>query len=473
MPSRKTPAIFRAGYFGTYDSLLTAILFLAIALTCSLSPMQSDTWWQLRAGRDMWASGRVLLTDTYSHTAAGTFWLNHEWLAEVVFYALYRMGGYGLLTMFCAALIAGGWMLSWTMSRGPVRAAFVLFLTAMVASSGWWEPRPHAFSLLFIPLMLFLLDRQKEKWLPLLFLVWAQCHGGVLLGLALLGVGLAARVVVSRDSWRRAAIVLAGCALAMTATPLGLHFWTEIPRSLSRINQYTLDEWMRPEFSELQMLPFWGIGSIYVIALARRFRQLRFLSPADATLHACALTLLAGALSAVRNVGPFLMLALPALTRLWYAASVGVASEPSNRVENRRLNGALIVFAVVAVMLTLTVAYRDAWPRLKWQPLPDAAIGALRECPDNLYNRYDEGGYLLWFAPERRVFLDGRQDPFPPALVHEHIEMETGRRGYQETFARHGIRCAFLPVASPVASLLERDRWQVLYRDPEWVVFRK
>ncbi len=32
----------------------------------------------LRAGRDMWASGRVLLTDVYSHTSYGAFWLNHD-----------------------------------------------------------------------------------------------------------------------------------------------------------------------------------------------------------------------------------------------------------------------------------------------------------------------------------------------------------------------------------------------------------
>ncbi len=55
----------------TLDALATTLFFLTIVLAASLSPMASDTWWQLRAGADMWASGRVLLTDTYSHTAAG------------------------------------------------------------------------------------------------------------------------------------------------------------------------------------------------------------------------------------------------------------------------------------------------------------------------------------------------------------------------------------------------------------------
>ena len=95
--------------FFTFDRLLTALVFLAIVVACGLTPMQTDTWWQLRAGRDMWLSRSVLLTDVYSHTAYGTFWPNHEWLAEVVFYGLLEAGGLPLLTLFAAGLIVGGW----------------------------------------------------------------------------------------------------------------------------------------------------------------------------------------------------------------------------------------------------------------------------------------------------------------------------------------------------------------------------
>ena len=95
---------------GTYDHLLTALLLLIIFLTCGLTPMQSDTWWQLRAGKDMWLSRSVLLHDVYSHTASGAFWLNHEWLAEVIFFGLYSRGGLAMVTVFCAALISAGWM---------------------------------------------------------------------------------------------------------------------------------------------------------------------------------------------------------------------------------------------------------------------------------------------------------------------------------------------------------------------------
>jgi hypothetical protein len=107
--------------------------------------------------------------------------------------------------------------------------------------------------------------------------------------------------------------------------------------------------------------------------------------------------------------------------------------------------------------------------RLQWSPLPEASLQALDRCPDNLYNRYDEGGYLIWFARNHRVFLDGRQDPYPVSLVHE--QMRTEQSGdYVSTFSRYHIRCAYLPTASPVAARLATIGWMTLYRDRNWIV---
>jgi hypothetical protein len=455
----------RIARFCTYDTLLTTVVFLAIVAACGLSPMQTDTWWQLRAGRDMWASKRVLLSDVYSHTAYGAFWPNHEWLSEVIFYVLYVTGGLGLLTLFSAALIAAGWAFTWKMTRAPVEDRCFWIGLALIPAAGWWEPRPHAFSLLFIPLMFYLLVREKLLWLPIVFVIWANVHGGVLLGWVLLGAGLTAQVFVDRRRWRKSLAVLLACAAAMTMTPLNVHFWTEIPKSLARINQYTLDEWKRPTFGELVLLPFWGFAAVLVAAFVRHRARLMTASAGDAALCAGALVLLPGALSAVRNVGPFLMIGIPALAFLLQRRPPRVASE-----QRPLLNLAFIAVATLAVTGTLGWAYLNEVPRLRWHPVPAGAVAALRQCPDNLYNRYDEGGPLLWFVPEKRVFLDGRQDPFPQDLVKEHIALETGQTGPETVFERHGIRCAYLPRISPVFERLTADGWKPIYADRRWVV---
>jgi hypothetical protein len=126
--------------------------------------------------------------------------------------------------------------------------------------------------------------------------------------------------------------------------------------------------------------------------------------------------------------------------------------------------------AIVAVTATLGFAYRKEIPRLRWRPISEGGVAALRQCPGNLYNRYDEGGALLWFVPERKVFLDGRQDPFSEQLVLEHIRMETLDGAYANAFAKYNIQCAYLPLISPTAARLRANGWKTLHEDHSWVV---
>jgi hypothetical protein len=458
----------------TLDTLATTLFFLTIVLAAALSPMASDTWWQLRAGADMWASGRVLLTDTYSHTAAGAFWPNHEWLSQVIFFGVYRLGGLPLLSLFAAALIVTAWIITWHLAGGPVLRRLAILLPALVPASEHWAPRPHAFSLLFLPLAVWLILRRRYFWLIPLFFVWANCHGGVLLGLVVSAAALAAALFHEPQDARAGtlktiALALAGCVAAVTLTPLGLSFWTEIPRSLARIRQYPLDEWLAPRLSEIPLAPFWVLAAAFCVLLIRNWRRL--IDPSGrqtAMLCLPALALLPIALSAVRNVGPFLMFAAPALCGLLPAGALAALSRPDRR--NRpALNLALAAVATFMAVAAIGYAYRWQIDHLRWTPLPEASLRALRQCPDNLYNRYDEGGYLIWFEPGRRVFLDGRQDPYEPGLVLDQIRVETSG-DYASTFSTHHIRCAYLPTTSPVAARLSSSGWSALYRDAAWVV---
>jgi hypothetical protein len=170
--------------------------------------------------------------------------------------------------------------------------------------------------------------------------------------------------------------------------------------------------------------------------------------------------------SAVRNIGPFLMLAVPAISTMF---TLDFSRARSQRDERPLMNAALVSAASLTVVLTLAYAYVFQIRHLQWNPLPKASLQALRLCPDNLYNRYDEGGYLIWFARDHLVFLDGRQDPFPPSLVLEQIRSESSG-DFADTFARHHIRCAYLPTSSPVGGRLSAAGWTSLYRDADWVV---
>ena len=74
------------------------------------------------------------------------------------------------------------------------------------------------------------------------------------------------------------------------------------------------------------------------------------------------------------------------------------------------------------------------------------------------------------FAPDRPVFVDSRQDPYPLELMLEHEAVERGQRSYRPLFARYGITCAFLPVTSPTGRALAATGWSTRHRDDRYVV---
>ncbi len=147
------------------------------------------------------------------------------------------------------------------------------------------------------------------------------------------------------------------------------------------------------------------------------------------------------------------------------------AGAPRARPTATRLNALLLGVVVLAAAVWVAAAWAGPSAALEWEPLPAGAVAAVRACDGPVYNRFDDGAYLLWFAPGVPVFIDSRVDPYPDALLRRHIRDEaTGN--YRATFARFDIRCALLPPVSATARHLLHDGWTAAYADGRWLVLR-
>lgn len=447
-----------------FDRLATYLLFLGIAVAACLMPAQSDTFWQLRAGQEMLATGRVLLEDTFTYTVRGAYWPNHEWLSQVLFYLLYALGGMPLLTGFAAALVVLSWVCAWRLMHGPVAMRIGLVLLLVAPSARLWSLRPQLVTVLFLCVMCLLVQQRRTRLVPLLLVLWANFHGGVMLGLAALGGALVGTVWVDRTQWRSAAMTLAAGAAAVCATPLGLTVWTEIPRMLRRLDAYGVIEWQRASLTDPLNLPFWAAGLVLLALLAKGWRSL---DRDTAALSGAALALLPLAIESARNITPFLLVVGPALSRL-LPGMVDWAPQRRRR-ERYAFNATFAVAASAASVAFVAAVWHHPMARLNWTPISEAVVRQVSGCRGNLYNLYDNGGYLVWFAPDKAVFMDSRQDPFPEPLVTAQIAAErTGN--YGGLFEHHEVRCAALPPESRVARQLAAHGWLTLAADGRWVV---
>jgi hypothetical protein len=448
------------------ERLAIALLFIAIAVLAACAPAQSDTWWLLRAGQDIWRTGSVPLHDTYSYTAAGQPWPNHEWLTEILFYGLYTVGGLPFLAALCASAIVTTWALSWRLGRGAFEVQFVLFAASLGSCAPAWALRPQVFSMLAFAATCALLLSDRLLWLPLLFLVWVNMHGAVALGLVAVAAAAAADLATTGRIPRRILAIGAACAAVTLVSPLGLSLWTFIPESMRRSHANELIEWQAPGRQPMFWV-FWIVALLLPLAALRRWRVVDLRTRRLAAIGLATLPLAA---SGMRNVPVFLLAAVPAVSTLLSLAG-SAADRPGARHERVGVNGAIALAGALIATLIVGTVWTVRPPFLGWQPIAPETVAAVSECQGPLYNTYDEGGALIWFAPANPVFIDSRQDPYPAALLARSHRLELDGM-YDELFEQYGIRCAVVPAGSLTGQRLSGDRrWRPVSADRPHLVF--
>ena len=75
------------------DRALIGILLVFAAWIASAREADFDFWYHMAAGREIVESGRILFTDSFTHTAAGHAYPPAEWLFQVMLYGLHAALG--------------------------------------------------------------------------------------------------------------------------------------------------------------------------------------------------------------------------------------------------------------------------------------------------------------------------------------------------------------------------------------------
>ena len=186
-------------------------------------------------------------------------------------------------------------------------------------------------------------------------------------------------------------------------------------------------------------------GFIYLVATHRK----RIASVADRALVAMSFLVLPLALRSMRNMVPFALLAAPTISRvLWRQGAEDRIEQRQSRLAGPVLRGLLLFASLVVAGILVAHRWTANPPPAEWRPLSDEAIAGIRSCGGRIYNHYNDGGYLVWFIPEQKLFLDSRQDPYPPGLIRAQKEAE--RSGdYAELFKRYSLSLCRRPASIP------------------------
>jgi hypothetical protein len=449
------------------DDLAPLLFFVALTVLACLTPAQNDTFWHLRSGQYMWQTRSVIASEPFSHTAFGAPLNNHWWLSQVAFYLVYALGGPFLLTLAvgltAVAAVAG----SWKLAEGSWELRLGLLAWLIVATAAEWSIRPQVVSLGLLVLAARLITRGRVAWLPLVCLVWANAHAMVIFGVVMSGAALIEALLWGRERAPRAALVAFACVLAPTVSPLGWQYWPQILATVTVSRELQIQEY-RPPFA-LADLPFWvGAGTLALLIVTGRSR-LNGLRPGARTLIVAAVILSVSAVAAARNIAFFAVVAAPAIASLWPASS----TRPRKRAPAGPVPVAIAGAAIVAGVFVVASAWGDGGARRGWQPLSPLVVDAVRRCPDPIFNQMEDGGPLMWFVPERRVFVDSRMEAYPLQLLRRSRDVDLGG-DHRALFSDYRIGCAIVTTGSALGARLSSDpSFETLYSDSGRTVLAK
>lgn len=443
-----------------FDTFATRMFLGVASALAAVSVVQPDFWWLLRAGHDIWRTGEVPLVDHYSYTAAGRDWPNHEWLWEAVVYPLHQLGGMPLVATLTAATVLATLSIVVRLTTATGYAVPVVLVLAVPLASVSWTMRPQVTSLLMFAITTLLLVRERYRWIPVLFIVWANTHAQVVMGAALLatatlvavGRWATLRSEVERARVVRIAAVTALSAVATLATPLGTGLWSYVLDANGRPRQHEIEEWHNAFEAIPPVLWFWAVLALaLVLAISRRDRLTTW-NAQVAVAATVPMALLA--ILAVRNIPFFAIAVIPLLTIL----TEFHPSRPVGTVQHARR--VLVAAGAIAAAVVVT-AWAVAPHALGWRPVPAGLGAAVRACPGHLFNDYESGAELIWWVPDVKVFVDNRQDPYPAAVLDSLFDVT--RTSYRTTFARYDVRCALVRSDDVLGNFLRDDGWRTTY----------
>ena len=465
--------------------LVRLALYVLLVITLVKTTADPDLWGHVLFGRDIVAQGTVPRVDPYSFTSDRE-WINHEWLAEVLTYAAYRFGGSsGLVALKLAVLLVALAIISRVVRRAGAAPLVcdVLLLVAVVGSLARLPfVRPQIFSLLMFTAELAVMvavDRGARKslmWLPPVFALWANLHGGFIVGLGVLAVWAAWSAFAGPAGWGArlsATGALVAAVMATAVNPYGFGLWKFIWETV-QFGRPTITDWL-PLYRSPVLLAFWAVpAATAVLVLVRAGRPERWSYLAIVGLLALA-SLRVSRLDAFFCLSVVLLLA-PRLGRLW-PRQTGATS----RAQPLSIKTLCVTAAAAAGILVPAGIYAggDAGCIGVDAPLfpePEAVRFILaNHLRGKMFTFFDYGEYAIWYlAPAIRVSMDGRRETvYGDEVISSHWGAYHNKGEASKYTEALQADYAWVPLKTAAVEDLEQHGWIPVFQGKRSVVLAR
>jgi hypothetical protein len=497
--------------------LCLGALVLIVSMLLIWRPLDAnqDFWAHAAIGRWIWQTGHVPSQSLFLWTSSQP-WVYHSWLSQVTFFGLTNVGGpeiFPKVVLVLTAVLAlapfalACWMWTW---GGRVSSWMLIpVLVAIQALSIRFQARPELFSEVLLALLVTFLvawsrapaldstgrlsRRDKIGALVMLamFVVWANFHGGVMLGLVILGVTAVCDLIQDRFNRRSQVLALTAllAPLMVLINPYGLAYFQAL-QSIGGVSFAYLVEWMPPGQGPRPLPAEMILGLQVLIPLAS---VAWLLNPRRRLAHLGWL-LAMGALfaQARRNIWPLTVVSMLVLAAnaasldpeaLWKRlSSLGQGEAGGQPLPGLlRWSGRLVVLCWLLLQFRLILIDFQPWRSLVPARLEQGVVSCIlqNQLTGRIFNDYENSSYLQWrMAGSPPLYID-LLNAYPGQLMEDYQSVlrmdQSGRKLFESleigvvalTTERPSI-----PSLAPLADYLDNSRrWARVYAGKDGAVW--
>jgi len=478
---------------------LVAFLFLlSVVILCIFQAAESDLWMHLSFGREIFTHKAIPAYEPFVYTGFHMPLLYTSWLFSVIYYLTYLAFNINGVILLKAATIALAFFILIRDSLRPVRnyvLTLVIMSLVVILARHRFVERPDTFMMVFLSFTIFSLNAylyEQRKYiyaLPIVALIWANCHSSVVVMSVPFTAFIAGGVMqhfLSRhfpgksrgylpetpsvSQLKTVALVFTLCVAASIINPNYLEQLGYGPGVLSSAwSKQEILELMTPGRSVMQALI--AMTSVVIVSFLLNFRR-------ASLIHFLMLA-------------PFFALSFSSVRFFFIAAIVSapvVARNFSEFIGSRDkgiLSSGPAYLAVAALIILNT--FLNLNDTIKFMSFNKRVFGfgidyssvpenALRYMDKNgirgrVFNSLGFGGYITWRDfPSRTVFVDPRFD-IPSGLL-EQLDQALEQPRVMDALERsYGFEAVLIdyPILAASRDLLENTP-DAAFSHPQWAL---
>lgn len=495
-------------FFSTQIPFLFIIIIFIIILIIQL-PGDPDLGWHLKNGEYLINHQfKIPATDLYSYTMSDFPVVMHEWLTDIIMFFLYKNFGLISLVILYALITAMAFCLVSQSVKTHLSYQMIAVLIGVVASQPVISVRAQMITLLGLALIIFIIYQFKSNtksrliyYLPLVFLIWVNLHGGFSIGLFFIFLFLAIeffktllkksfnkhkfffKINIKYKTFKiqelvKLLIIFIISIIATLINPYHLRIYYEVfTTAFDTFAKGFINEWAPLTVTSPMSHHFLIYSGLMALLLIFSFRKIDF------TYFLISIIFFLISISSWRHLPFFILISIP----YWvYLVEKLSGNRLLSLIKQKWLLIILLIILIIFINQKLSLYLPIINSPQKFAQVfgyPYQAIEFLKTYPqgDRMFNDYNWGGYLIWQYPEKKVFIDGRMPSWrlkrstgeTQEILKDFVKIRNVQDGWDKLLLKYQIDFTLIYTNSALAWHLENQGWQKVYQDNLVVIFKK